>query len=148
MGSRLSNPSVKPGQKNPIDSNTIRSSSLRDYTPRRSGRTVLPFRSPRVLSWRLSHSVMPTRLGGAAPSRGTTFPPAVRSERLGKGRDHRSSTLMAGGPTQRIEARLLFIAQRTVKFRERRLHSLHRPKLGVKLLLHRLDPTRGGQHLV
>src|SRR6266478_683336 len=25
-GSRLSNPSVKPGQKNPIDSNTIRSS--------------------------------------------------------------------------------------------------------------------------
>src|SRR5262249_3650533 len=29
-----SNPSVKPGQKNPIDSNTIRSSSLRDYTPR------------------------------------------------------------------------------------------------------------------
>src|SRR5215831_21152344 len=34
MGSRRSNPSVKPGQKNPIDSNTIRSSSLRDYTPR------------------------------------------------------------------------------------------------------------------
>src|SRR5215472_12013629 len=40
MGSRRSNPSVKPGQKNPIDSNTIRSSSLRDYTPRggRAGR--------------------------------------------------------------------------------------------------------------
>jgi|SRR6516164_6294842 len=34
MGSRRSNPSVKPGQKNPIDSNTIRSSSLRDYTTR------------------------------------------------------------------------------------------------------------------
>src|SRR6266516_6968274 len=34
MDSRLSNLSVKPGQKNPIDSNTIRSSSLRDYTPR------------------------------------------------------------------------------------------------------------------
>src|SRR5262245_14948425 len=34
MDSRRSNPSVKPGQKNPIDSNTIRSSSLRDYTPR------------------------------------------------------------------------------------------------------------------
>src|SRR6266487_96302 len=33
MDSRLSNLSVKPGQKNPIDSNTIRSSSLRDYTP-------------------------------------------------------------------------------------------------------------------
>jgi len=33
MGSRRSNPSVKPGQMNPIDSNTIRSSSLRDYTP-------------------------------------------------------------------------------------------------------------------
>src|SRR5262249_37767207 len=33
MGSRRSNPSVKPGQENPIDSNTIRSSSLRDYTP-------------------------------------------------------------------------------------------------------------------
>src|SRR5262245_27547137 len=32
MGSRRSNPSVKPGQENPIDSNTIRSSSLRDYT--------------------------------------------------------------------------------------------------------------------
>src|SRR5215831_720101 len=34
MGSRRSNRSVKPGQKNPIDSNTIRSSSLRDYTTR------------------------------------------------------------------------------------------------------------------
>jgi hypothetical protein len=34
MDSRLSNLSVKPGQKNPIDSNTIRSSSLRDYTVR------------------------------------------------------------------------------------------------------------------
>jgi len=34
MGSRLSNLSVRPGQKNPIDSNTIRSSSLRDYTAR------------------------------------------------------------------------------------------------------------------
>jgi len=33
MGSRRSNPSVKLVQKNPIDSNTIRSSSLRDYTP-------------------------------------------------------------------------------------------------------------------
>ena len=37
MGSRRSNPSVKPGQKNPIDSNTIRSSSLRDYTARIAG---------------------------------------------------------------------------------------------------------------
>src|SRR6516225_2264328 len=36
MGSRLSNLSVRPGQKNPIDSNTIRSSSLRDYTTRRT----------------------------------------------------------------------------------------------------------------
>src|SRR5262245_46048165 len=37
MDSRRSNPSVKPGQKNPIDSNTIRSSSLRDYTARAMG---------------------------------------------------------------------------------------------------------------
>src|SRR6516162_7940086 len=36
MGSRRSNPSVKLVQKNPIDSNTIRSSSLRDYTPSRA----------------------------------------------------------------------------------------------------------------
>ena len=34
MGSRLSKPSVKPGEKNPIDSNTIRSSSPWDYTTR------------------------------------------------------------------------------------------------------------------
>src|SRR6266516_4078603 len=41
MDSRLSNLSVKPGQKNPIDSNTIRSSSLRDYTaPRLAHRTL------------------------------------------------------------------------------------------------------------
>src|SRR5215470_18668214 len=46
MGSRLSNPSVKPGQRNPIDSNTIRSSSLRDYTPRAS------IGSPRI-EWRV-----------------------------------------------------------------------------------------------
>ncbi|HYV71714.1 MAG TPA: IS5 family transposase [Pseudolabrys sp.] len=34
MDTRLSKPSVKPGEKNPIDSNTIRSSSPRDYTAR------------------------------------------------------------------------------------------------------------------
>src|SRR6516162_9581921 len=42
MGSRLSNLSVRPGQKNPIDSNTIRSSSLRDYTPRHRKQVANP----------------------------------------------------------------------------------------------------------
>src|SRR5262249_25621912 len=49
-----------------------------------------------------------------------------------------------GGRTQRIEARLLLIAQRIVEFRERRLHGLHRAERGVEPLLHRLDPSRGG----
>ena len=40
------------------------------------------------------------------------------------------------------------IAQRTVEFRERGLHGLHRAKRGFEPLLHRLDPTRGGQRLV
>jgi hypothetical protein len=54
----------------------------------------------------------------------------------------------AGGRTQRIEARLLFITQRIVEFRERGLHGLHCAKRGVEPLLHRLGTTRGGQHLV
>src|SRR5262249_55148695 len=53
-----------------------------------------------------------------------------------------------GGRTQRIEACLLFIAQRIVEFRERGLHGLHCAKRGVESLLHCLDTTRGGQHLV
>src|SRR5262249_41288156 len=84
MGSRLSNPSVKPGQRNPIDSNTIRSSSLRDYTPsqrrpRHTGATSLArpqkhpthgslYRTfacplPRLLEgeWPLNESVLPLR---------------------------------------------------------------------------------------
>jgi hypothetical protein len=59
-----------------------------------------------------------------------------------------SSPRRPGRRTQRIKARLLFIAQRTVEFRERGLHGLHRAKRGVEPLLHRLDPTRGGQRLV
>ena len=54
----------------------------------------------------------------------------------------------AGGRTQRIEARLLFITQRIVEFRERGLHGLHCAKRGVEPLLHRLDTTRRGQHFV
>src|SRR5262245_46386504 len=53
-----------------------------------------------------------------------------------------------GGRTQRIEARFLFVAQRIVEFRERGLHGFHCTKRGVEPLLHRLDTTRGGQHLV
>src|SRR5438128_11474850 len=59
-----------------------------------------------------------------------------------------SSPRRPGRQTQRIKARLLFIAQRTVEFRERRLHGLHRAKRGVEPPLHRLDPTRGGERLV
>ena len=47
-----------------------------------------------------------------------------------------------------IKARLLFIAQRIVEFHERGSHGLHCAKRGVEPLLHRLDPTRGGQRLV
>src|SRR5262249_4895472 len=59
-----------------------------------------------------------------------------------------SSRCRAGGRTQRIEARLLFIAQRIVEFRERGLHGLHCAKRGVEPLLHRLGPTRGAEHWV
>ena len=59
-----------------------------------------------------------------------------------------SSPRRARGRTQRIKARLLFIIQRIVEFRERGLHDLHCGKRGVEPLLHRLDPTRGGEHLV
>src|SRR5262249_28695619 len=58
------------------------------------------------------------------------------------------SPYRSGGGTQRIEARLLFIAQRIVELRERRLHGLHRGERGIEPLLHRLDPTRGGERLV
>src|SRR5262249_15322670 len=61
---------------------------------------------------------------------------------------HVESPRGAGGRTQRIEARLLFIAQRIVEFRERGLHGFHCAKRGVEPLLHRIDTTRGGQHLV
>ena len=47
-----------------------------------------------------------------------------------------------------LKWRFWFIAQRIVEFRERGLHGLHRAKRGVEPLLHRLDPTRGGEHLV
>src|SRR6266581_946156 len=70
-----------------------------------------------------------------------------RNEPNGR-RDGSLSPHRAGGRAQRIEARLLFIAQRVVEFRERRLHGLHRGESGVEPLLHRLDPTRGGQRLV
>src|SRR5262249_41800625 len=70
-----------------------------------------------------------------------------RNEPNGR-RDGSLSPHRPGGRTQRIEARLLLIAQRIVEFRERRLHGLHRGERGVEPLLHRLDPTRGGQRLV
>jgi hypothetical protein len=57
-------------------------------------------------------------------------------------------TPRGGRPNAAIEARLLFIAQRIVEFRERGLHGLHCAKCGVEPLLHRLDTTREGQHLV
>jgi len=60
-----------------------------------------------------------------------------------------SSPGRTGGRTQqRIKARLLFIAQGIVEFHERGSHGLHCAKRGVEPLLHRLDPTRGGQCLV
>jgi hypothetical protein len=43
-------------------------------------------------------------------------------------RRFRSSPKRPGGRTQQIKARLLFVAQRTVEFRERGLHGLHRAK--------------------
>src|SRR6516165_6563326 len=64
MGSRRSNPSVKLVQKNPIDSNTIRSSSLRDYTP-----------SPNVTlsASRVTLSDSATLSGGSNPTGTITF---------------------------------------------------------------------------
>src|SRR5262249_27431544 len=53
-----------------------------------------------------------------------------------------------GRRTQRIEARLLFVAQGIVEFREGGLNRLHCGKRGLEAFLHRLDPTRGGQRLV
>ncbi len=41
-----------------------------------------------------------------------------------------------------------YVAQRIVEFHERGSHGLHCAKRGVEPLLHRLDPTRGGQRLV
>src|SRR5262249_34225515 len=64
------------------------------------------------------------------------------------GRQLGGSPRGAVGRTQRVKPRLLFIAQRIVEFRERRLHGLHCARRGVEPLLHRLDTTRGGQHLV
>src|SRR5215831_6415069 len=70
MGSRRSNPSVKPGQENPIDSNTIRSSSLRDYTPRQThGLPPLSVGSPRLAvradAGELDHRRFRRKAGGA-----------------------------------------------------------------------------------
>ena len=53
-----------------------------------------------------------------------------------------------GRRTQRIKARLLFIAQRIVKFRERGPYGLHRAERGVEPLLHRLDSSGRGQSLI
>ena len=53
-----------------------------------------------------------------------------------------------GRRTQRIKARLLFVVQRIVEFRELGLHRLHCGKRGFKALLHRLDPAGWRQHLV
>ena len=53
-----------------------------------------------------------------------------------------------GRRTQRIKARLLFVVQRIVEFRELGLHRLHCGKRGLEALLHRLDPAGGRQRLV
>src|SRR5262245_31423352 len=53
-----------------------------------------------------------------------------------------------GRRTQRIKARLLFVAQRIVEFREGGPNRLHCGKRGLQALLHRLDPTGRGERLV
>src|SRR5262245_6377108 len=70
---------------------------------------------------------------GPWPPGTTLLPPAkdCSSPRRGRGR------------TQRIKTRLLFIAQRIVKFRERGLHGLHCAKGSVEPLLHRPNPPVG-----
>ncbi len=60
----------------------------------------------------------------------------------------RAITRRPGRRTQRIKARLLFIAQRIVKFPERGPYGLHRAERGVEPLLHRLDSSGRGQHLI
>ena len=100
MGSRRSNPSVKPGQKNPIDSNTIRSSSLRDYTPSfkfaDDGSThpgTVPYGQPTLMA--LSGDLSGDH-GPAAPALAKSFnvPGTVMSDAasdkfiFGKGFDH------------------------------------------------------------
>jgi hypothetical protein len=54
----------------------------------------------------------------------------------------------SGRPTQQIEARLLFVSERVVEFRERRLHGPDSAQRGFEPLFHRLDPTRGSERLV
>jgi hypothetical protein len=63
-------------------------------------------------------------------------------------RQDRSSPRRPGRRTQRIEARLLFIAQRIVEFHERGAHGLDRAKRSVEPLLHRLHSARRGQRLI
>src|SRR6266436_2847376 len=71
MGSRRSNPSVKPGQKNPIDSNTIRSSSLRDYTP--SSLLKNPRQNESSLIQFFYHESVEARMRGAFTDQGQLF---------------------------------------------------------------------------
>src|SRR5262249_24911809 len=47
----------------------------------------------------------------------------------------------AGGGAQRIEARLLLVAERVVEFRQRGLHGANRGERGLQALLHGLDPA-------
>src|SRR6266478_5409222 len=61
---------------------------------------------------------------------------------------HRSSPRRPGRRTQRIKARLLFVAQRIVEFHERGPYGLHSAERGVEPLLHRLDSSGRGQRLI
>src|SRR5262249_35163117 len=91
---------------------------------------------------------MPAIEGGRYSGNGGLAPPLGPEFRTAGWRPAPPSPRPPGPPTERIEAGLLFIAQRIVEFRERRLYGLHRGERGVEPLLHRLDPTRGGQRLV
>src|SRR6516164_5474846 len=96
MGSRRSNPSVKPGQKNPIDSNTIRSSSLRDYTPREADHDDPPIARlapPRI-------ALLPSRRHGVEV--GFIFPDPSQED--GEPPRHRDARPLRPAPLHQLEA--------------------------------------------
>src|SRR5262249_41096970 len=72
-------------------------------------------------------------------------PPASHA---GAATHNRSSSHRAGGRSQRVETRLLLVAQPVVEFGKGGLHGVHRLKRGAEAPLHGLDPAGRRERLV